>query len=154
VWRKGSTRELNVTVAELKEEEAPKVARKGAAPKEKAKPNKMGLVLIDLSEDQKKELDVKGGVLVEDITGTARGNIQAGDVILAIISKGAAIEAKTAEQVNAQVARLEKGSSVTFLLRRGEQQFYATVRLGNGDEWSAWRGMRLGGGVNGSRCRH
>src|SRR5207249_2317296 len=45
VWRKGSTRELNVTVAELKEEEAPKVARKGAAPKEKAKPNKMGLVL-------------------------------------------------------------------------------------------------------------
>ncbi|HTS22843.1 MAG TPA: DegQ family serine endoprotease [Casimicrobiaceae bacterium] len=134
VWRKGATKDLNVTVAELQDDDAPKVARKSAPPKEKAKPNRMGLVLSDLTDDQKKELDIKNGVLIEDITGIARGNIQPGDVILAVVSKGAAIEARNAEQVNALIAKLEKGAAVTFFLRRGDAQFYASIRAGNGAE--------------------
>ena len=51
-------------------------------------------------------------------------------MILAIISRGATIEAKSAEQVNGLIAKLEKGASVTFLLRRGEQQFFSTIKLG------------------------
>ena len=47
----------------------------------------MGLVLSDLTDEQKKELDVKGGVLVEDVAGAVRGNVQPGDVILAIIQQ-------------------------------------------------------------------
>jgi serine protease Do len=93
----------------------------------------MGLVLSDLTDDQKKELDIKNGVLIEDVT-TARGNIQPGDVIIAVINKGVAIDAKNAEQVNALIAKVEKGASVTFLLRRGEQQFYSSVKVGNGDQ--------------------
>ena len=132
LWRKGATKEVAVTVAELKEDEAPRPARRAAPGKEKAKPNRMGLVLSDLTDEQKKELEIKNGVVVEDIRGTARGDIQPGDVILAVISRGAMIEAKTAEQINALIAKLEKGASVTFQLRRGEQQFFSTVRLGNG----------------------
>jgi serine protease Do len=90
-------------------------------------------VLSDLTDDQKKELDIKFGVLIEDITGSARGNIQPGDVIVAVINKGVSIDAKTAEQVNALIAKLEKGAAVTFLLRRGEQQFYSSIKVGNGD---------------------
>ena len=102
VWRKGATKDVAVTVAELKEDEAPRPRRAAAAPsKEKAKPNRMGLVLSDLTDEQKKELEIKNGVVVEDIRGTARGDIQPGDVILAVISRGATIEAKSAEQVNA-----------------------------------------------------
>ncbi len=135
VWRKGSMKDLNVTVAELKEDEAPRASKKGAPlAKEKGKPNRMGLVLADLTDEQKKELDVKNGVLIEDITGSARGNIQVGDVILAVISKGATIDARNAEQVNALIAKLEKGVGVTFLLRRGEAQFYSSVKIGNGAE--------------------
>ena len=132
VWRKGATKDLTITVAELKEDEAPKVARKGAPSKEKAKPNRMGLVLFDLTDDQKKELEIKNGVLIEDISGSVRGNIQAGDVILAVINKGATIDARSADQVNALIAKLEKGAAVTFLLRRGEGQFYSSVKVGNG----------------------
>jgi serine protease Do len=128
VWRKGATKDITVTVAELKDEEAPRAARSAPA-KEKAKPNRMGLVLSDLTDEQKHELDVKYGVLIEDISGNARGNIQAGDVILAVINKGATIEAKSAEQVNALIAKLEKGAAVTFLLRRGEQQFYSSIKI-------------------------
>jgi hypothetical protein len=71
-------------------------------------------------------------VLIEDITGSVRGNIQAGDVILAVINKGATIDAKSADQVNALIAKLDKGSAVTFLLRRGDAQFYSSVKVGNG----------------------
>jgi serine protease Do len=132
VWRKGATKDLSVTVAELREEDAQKSGRRPAG-KEKAKPNRMGLVLSDLTDEQKKELDLKSGVVIEDITGSARGNIQPGDVIIAVINKGVSIEAKTAEQVNGLIAKLEKGAAVTFLLRRGEQQFYSSVKVGNGD---------------------
>jgi serine protease Do len=132
VWRKGATKDLSVMVAELKEDDTQKTARRSTG-KDKAKPNRMGLVLSDLTDDQKKELDIKFGVLIEDITGSARGNIQPGDVIVAVINKGVSIDAKTAEQVNALIAKLEKGAAVTFLLRRGEQQFYSSIKVGNGD---------------------
>jgi serine protease Do len=133
VWRKGATKDLSVTVAELKEEEQQKAAKRQAPSKDKAKPNRMGLVLSDLNDEQKKELEVKNGVLIEDIIGSARGNIQPGDVILAVINKGVAIDAKNAEQVNALIAKLEKGAAITLLLRRGEQQFYSSIKVGNGD---------------------
>jgi serine protease Do len=136
VWHKGAIKDVNVTVAELKEDEGARPARKPppGKDKEKAKPNRMGLVLSDLSEEQKKELEIKSGVGVEEISGTARGDIQPGDIILALISRGTTIEAKSAEQLNTQIAKAEKGSSVTFLLKRGERQFYSTIKLGNGAE--------------------
>jgi serine protease Do len=136
VWHKGAAKDVGVTVAELKDDEGANPTRgtQGGKDKEKAKPNRMGLALVDLTDDQKKELEIKNGVGVEDITGTARGDIQPGDVILATISRGVTTEAKNADQLNAQISKLEKGSSVTFLLRRGERQFYSTIKLGNGSE--------------------
>jgi trans-aconitate methyltransferase len=47
--------------------------------------------------------------------------------------RGTPIEAKSAEQVNAFLARVDKGASVALRLRRGEQQFIATIRLNNGE---------------------
>ena len=136
VWHKGANKDVNVTVAELKEDDGARPARRAPAgkDKEKTKPNRMGLVLSDLSEEQKKELEIKNGVGVEEISGTAHGDIQAGDVILALISRGTTIEARSAEQLNAQIAKAEKGSSVTLLLKRGERQFYSTIKLGSGSE--------------------
>ena len=93
----------------------------------------MGLVLADLTDEQKKELDLKSGVLVEDISGVVRGNLQTGDVITAIIQRGQATEAKSAAQINDLLAKLEKGAPVTFQLRRGEAQFFATLKLPNGE---------------------
>jgi len=133
VWRKGTQREIAVTVAELKEAEAAAPAKRNGAPKEKAKPNRMGLVLADLTDEQKKELDVKAGVLVEEIAGVVRGNVQPGDVILAIISRGQTIEAKGAAQVNELLAKMDKGAPVTLQLKRGENTFYSTLRLPNGE---------------------
>ncbi len=118
----------------MKEEAAATPARRGGpAPKEKAKPNRMGLVLSDLTDEQKKELDLKNGVLIEDIVGPVRGNVQPGDVILAIVSRGQTTDAKSAEQVNGLLSKLEKGASVTLRLKRGDQEFFSTLKINNGE---------------------
>jgi serine protease Do len=135
VWRKGTQKDLSITVAEMKEDQVatgPK-SKGSPAPKEKAKPNKMGLVLSDLNDEQKKEAAVKSGVLVEDVAPTVRGNVQPGDVILAIVRGGVTTEAKTASQVNDVLSKVDKGASVTLQMKRGEQQFFATVRALNGE---------------------
>ena len=133
IWRKGASREIAVTVAEMKEEAPGAQPRRGAVPKEKAKPNRMGLMLSDLSDEQKKELEIKSGVLVDDVTPGVRGNVQPGDVILAIINRGQSTEARSAEQLNGVLAKLDKGASVTLRLKRGEQEFFSTLRINNGD---------------------
>ncbi len=133
VWRKGAPKEVSVTVAELKEEAITQPRRGGPAQKEKAKPNRMGLVLSDLTDEQKKEADLKAGVLVEDIAPTVRGSIQPGDLIIAIVSGGVITEARSAAQVNDLLAKVEKGGSVTLQLKRGEQQFFSTLKAVNGE---------------------
>jgi serine protease Do len=59
--------------------------------------------------------------------------VQPGDVIVAIISRGTTTEAKSADQINALLGKLDKGASVAMRLRRGDAQFIATVRLNNGE---------------------
>ena len=132
VWRKGASRDLAVTVAEMPDDGAQQQRRTPPA-KDRAKPNRMGLSLADLTDEQKKELELKSGVLIEDVAPTVRGNVQPGDVIIAIISRGTTTDAKSAEQINGLLSKLEKGASVAMRLRRGEQQFIATIRLNNGE---------------------
>ncbi len=134
VWRKGAQKEIEVVVGEMKEDAAVQPRRGGApTPKEKAKPNRMGLALADLTDEQKKELGVKAGVLIEDIAPNVRGNVQPGDVILAIVNRGISTETRSAAQFNEFVAKLDKGASVTLQLKRGEQQFFSTLRALNGE---------------------
>ena len=136
VWRKGTTKDIPVVVAEMKEDATAAVSpRKGGKdqPKEKPKPNKMGLVLNDLSDEQRKALDLgSGGVVVDDVVGVVRGNVQPGDVILAIIQHGNPVEAKSAAQINDYLAKLDNSAPVTFQMRRGDQTFYATLKSGTG----------------------
>ncbi len=134
VWRKGAQKNLQITVAEMKEDGGSTTSRGNRpAPKEKAKPNRMGFVLSDLTDDQKKEASVRFGVLVEDVAPSVRGNVQPGDIILAIVRSGTTTEARSAAQVNELLAKVDKGGSVTLQMKRGEQQFFATVRALNGE---------------------
>jgi S1-C subfamily serine protease len=89
----------------------------------------MGLALADLSDEQRRELDVpSGGVLIEDVVGVVRGNVQPGDVILAIVRDGQLRTAKSAAQVNESLAAIDPASAVTLQVRRGDNQFFATIK--------------------------
>ena len=133
VWRKGSTREIPVVVGEMPDEkQASAKVQKGAKPAEQA-PNRLGLVVSELSADQKRELKMNSGLVIEDVRGIGtRSDLRPGDVIIAVISKGATTEVKTVEQFNKLLNQFDKGSNVTLLVRRGEMQTFIQIKGLNG----------------------
>ena len=130
VWRKGSTRDVNVDVVE--EDDQPKADRRGSRGKDKDKEpdkaNRLGLIVAPLSEDDKKELKLKGGLRIEQNVGSAR-NLQEGDVILAVVNKGTITELKSVDQLNQLLAKAETGSTVTLQIRRGENTAFLSMRI-------------------------
>ncbi len=133
VWRKGVTRDITVTVGEFIEEASGRVPRQ-VKPAEQAA-NRLGLVVSELSEDKKRDLKLNGGLLIDDVRGsTARADLRPGDIVLAVISKGATTDVKTVDQFNKLLAQFEKGSNVTLLIRRGEAQTFVTIRGLNGSQ--------------------
>ncbi len=134
VWRKGATREINVVIGEVPDDKLASV-KPQRGPKSVEQPaNRLGLVVSELSADQKRELKMSFGLLIEDVRGTgARSDLRPGDIIIAVISKGATTEVKTVDQFNKLLTMFEKGSNVTLLIRRGEMQTFITIKGLNGN---------------------
>ncbi len=128
VWQKGSVRDLAVTVGEIPEEKTAQRGQKRAKPAEAAA-NRLGLVLSELTTEQKRELKLANGLLVEDVRGNGgRSDLRPGDIILALVRKGVSTEAKSVDQFNRLLAQLDKAASITLLVKRGEQQTYITIK--------------------------
>ena len=126
VFRRGATRDFNVTIAEV---EAEKPARKAQAPETKppvAGPAQaMGLVVSELPDALKKELKLKGGVKVDASEGAAaRAGLREGDVILAIANT----EVASVKEFEAVLARVDKTKVVNVLFRRGDVAQFALIR--------------------------
>jgi serine protease Do len=134
VWRRGTTREISVTIGEMADErQAASKLPRGAKPPEQVA-NRLGLVVSELTAEQKRELKMSSGLLIEDVKGvSARSDLRAGDVIVALISRGATAEIKTVDQFNKLLAQFDKGSNVTLLVRRGEMQTFITIKGLNGN---------------------
>jgi serine protease Do len=127
VWRKGAPKDLSVTVAEIPAEKSASRESKGSKPAEAAA-NRMGLVLSELSDDQRKEMKIASGVVVDEVRGQPRGDIRKGDVILALIHKGSNTEAKSVAQFNKALNAIGKSDAFTLHLRRGESQSFVTIK--------------------------
>ena len=129
VWRKGSLKDMTVTVAEIPAEEktAGRSSKRGKAPES----NRIGLALSELSAEQKKQLDLDGGLLVEDVQpgAASRAGMRRGDVILGINNQ----DVKSVEQFNQLLGKFEKGRNIALLVRRGETTTFITMKLNGGD---------------------
>jgi len=128
VLRKGATRELQVTIAEIESE---KTETKAAAPAPKAKPSTVtqayGLTVSELTDSQRKELKIKAGVAVEAVTdAAARAGLAEGDIILQIDST----EVASVKDVEAILARHDKAKPLVVLYRRGDWTQYTLMRVG------------------------
>ncbi len=124
VFRRGSYRDLNVTVAEL-EAEHPVRPGERSEPKAPTAIGSLGLAITDLTEAQRSELKVKGGVLVQSAQGAAaRAGVREGDVILAIDNR----EVSGASQFEALVAKADTGKPISVLVRRGDWVNYVVIR--------------------------
>ncbi len=127
VFRRGSQRELSITVAELEPERPEAVAAASESPKPRAAggAQALGLTLAELPAAQKKELGLKGGVRIEAAEGpAARAGLREGDVIVAVGNT----ETPGVKEFEAAFAKLDKSRPVNVLFRRGEWAQYAVIR--------------------------
>ena len=126
VFRRGQSKDLAVTIAEI---EPDKVATKTADKEERAKSSNagqhVGLVVRDLTDAQKRELKLKGGVVVTAASeGAARAGLREGDIILALANS----EVLSVKDFEAVLGKVDKSKTLSVLFRRGEWAQYALIR--------------------------
>lgn len=128
VWRKGVTKDLTVVIGEIPDEKIATRNGKSIKPAEAAA-DRLGLVVSELTAEQRRELKVNGGLVIEDIRGNAaRADLRPGDIILALISRGVSTDVRTVDQFNRLLSQFEKSANVTLLVRRGEMQTFITIK--------------------------
>lgn len=128
VFRRGASRDLGITIAEIEPDKPlAKTAEREEKPKASPAAQQLGLAVTELSEAQKKELKIKGGVAVAIATdAAARAGLREGDVILAVANT----EISGVKEFEAALAKADKSKSVNVLYRRGEWAQYAVIRPG------------------------
>lgn len=127
LFRRGQTRDVAVTVIEFEPDRPRRVAQGGEPQPAPQAKTAIGLAVADLTEAQKKELKLRGGVRVESVDGAAaRAGLREGDVIVTLDNA----EVTDAKQFNAQVAKLDKAKPSSVMVRRGDWTNYLVIRPG------------------------
>ncbi len=128
VFRRGSTRDLSITVVELEPDQParPTSERESSGGKTSDMVAKtLGLAVSDLSEAQRRELKLRGGVRVNGVSDlAARAGLREGDVIVALGNA----EVTNVREFEALVAKIDKSKPVSVLFRRGDWAQYALIR--------------------------
>lgn len=123
VWRKGAALDIGLVTVEMDAEKPAKKADKKSKREQAA--NTLGLLASDLSEAQKRDLKIDGGVVVELAEGAAaRAGLRTGDFILRLNN----IDVKDAKQFNALVAKLDAKKPAVVLVRRGDASQFVLIR--------------------------
>jgi serine protease Do len=124
VLRKGATKTLSVAVGEApNDKEDVTTSSKGAT---KTEVNRVGLILNELTPQQKKKLNGKNGLLVTDSQGAAAlAGVRRGDVVLGINNT----EVTTVEQFNKTLMSVPNGKTLAVLVLRGESTLYVPIKV-------------------------
>jgi serine protease Do len=127
LWRKGESKQVTVEVAEMPEEA--KLAQSPKKPSEKAAEMilRLGIAVSELSVEQRQELQISSGLLVEDVKGpTARAaGLHPGDVLLSLGN----VPIRSLAQLNELLKQVPNGRNVAFLVRRGDGASYVAIKL-------------------------
>jgi len=124
VWRRGQFRDLTVTVGEMPSDR--QAGAPGRAPSETVPAsNPLGLGVTDLSAEQRAKLRIKGGVLVESVTGPAESvGIRPGDIVLGLGNQ----EIRDAAQFQELVSRIDRNRTHVLLIQRGDSAQFVPIR--------------------------
>jgi serine protease Do len=127
VWRKGQTRKLSVTVGELQEDRVASRDAPRPKPQAEAPANRLGIVVAELTAEQKSQLKLSSGLVVTEVRPDAKAEVRKGDVLLMMVHKGQHTELKSVEQFNKLLAGLDKNAVITLQVRRGESVAFVTI---------------------------
>lgn len=128
VFRRGKTHNLKVVVAELEPQSAGPGRRPAAArgtPENKpSAAQSFGLTVMDLTAEQRSELKIPNGVLVQAATGTAASaGVRKGDVILAVGNS----KIEDVRQFDSALAKLDRTKITNMLVQRDDMAQYILV---------------------------
>jgi serine protease Do len=119
IWRNHQTRDLSVKLGAMDE----KRTASNVSPQDDG--GKLGLAVRPLTEQEQRQGNVKGGLVVERSSGpAAEAGIQSGDVVLA--ANGAPVS--SADDLRGAVAK-SKGH-IALLIQRGDTRLFVPVRVG------------------------
>jgi len=125
VWRKGAAVELSLLVGEMPSEKTATAEPSTAKRVKTVAAERLGLSMLDLSVEQRKELEVTGGVLVDEAHGpAAKAGLQKGDVILSVNN----VEIKSTEGLTQALSHLDPKKAVALLIRRGVSAEFVSVK--------------------------
>ncbi len=125
VWRKGGTRDLTVTVTDTESTQA--ASKKPDAPAANGNSaNTLGVVVGELSDSKKKDLNIKSGV---EVTGLGDGplakvGIRPGDIIIRV----ADTDITSVKQFETLAKGLDANKAVPVFIRRADSTLVVPVR--------------------------
>ena len=120
VWRDRSTRELEAKLGTAEVDKDELASADGSVA-----PGQLGLALRPLTREERKQAQLEGGLVVENVGGPAeRAGIQPGDVLLAINGK----PVQSLDQVKSVLQG--KPKSVALLVQRDGDKIFVPVNLG------------------------
>jgi serine protease Do len=124
LWRKGGNKEINLIVAEMPGDG--RIVRTGKSDAAGEQIGRLGIGVIELTDDQIKQLNIEGGLQIEEVRGaSARGELQRGDIILALGNT----PITSIKQLNSLLKAEPKGERVALLVRRGEVDTFISIKL-------------------------
>ncbi|MBY0473448.1 MAG: DegQ family serine endoprotease [Nitrosomonas sp.] len=131
VWRDGTLKTVKVEVGETPSDETSE-NRKLKQSKKPDTTNRLGLALSEITDEQKKQLEIANGLLVEDIQpGIASSSgIRIGDIILGFNSK----DVKSVVQFNGLLNQVKSGKNIALLVKRGDITTFITMKLSDDDK--------------------
>jgi serine protease Do len=122
VWRKGRRTAVPVTVGELPDDSAAS-AKKPAVATQNGDP--AGLAVRPLTPEERAEVKIEGGLMVENAEGpAARAGIQAGDIIVRVNEQ----PAENIDELRRAISRSREG--VALLVQRDNKRVYVAVTPG------------------------
>jgi serine protease Do len=126
IFRRGSTKDIKVTIAEMEADKSPvKVSDKSGSSKGSNAAQKWGLVVSDVPDAQKSKLKIKGGVQVDAATdAAAQAGLREGDVILAVANIGVV----NVREFESALAKLSASKPLSVFFRRGDWAQYTVIR--------------------------
>ncbi len=131
IMRNKVSKEVNLVVGEMPDEtrSAQRQQRRGqpgGKPPGEAV-TRMGMTLSESTPQQREQLNIAGGVVVDEVTpgAASRAGIRKGDIILAINNQ----DIKSLEQFGQLLGQFEKGKIVALLVRRGTNALYIPLRI-------------------------
>jgi serine protease Do len=127
LWHKGQAKQVTVVVAKMPEEGRLAGADKRPSGQDEKMIARLGVSLGELTQEQLKELGVKGGLLVENVKGQSAiaSGLEPGDVLLALGN----VPLSSLSQLKDIIKQLPKGRHVALLVRREDAVFYVAIRL-------------------------